>query len=166
MIYQAMVKLPLLVSSLLVATATDGVWWNTDGGSVTEQRDHDTVTCTMTLKGDDGQFEFAWSNKLPPRAVVEQKNWSFPSGYMWNVALRIGGTWLEHGDGTPNIPAMTGSTSIMFLLNQPIDDMLLAARDVAIKTPDRTFNINLAPKKIQALVAALHKCSALIGRPG
>jgi hypothetical protein len=44
--------------------------------------------------------------------------------------------------------------------------MLLSARDVAIKTPDRTFNINLAPKKIQALVAALHKCSALIGRPG
>ncbi len=166
MIYPAIAKLPLLTSSLLVAAASVTNWWSTPGGSVTEHRDGDAVTCVMTLKSDDGQFEFAWSNKLPPRVMVQQKSWSFPSGYMWNVAMRIGSTWLGHGDGTPNIPAMTGSTSLKFLINQPIDDMLLSAQELTIKTPDRMVNIDLAPKKIQALVTALHKCSAFIGRSG
>jgi hypothetical protein len=166
MIFPAVAKLPLLVPGLLVAAAGVTDWWNSAGGSVTEHHDGDTVTCVMTLKSDDGQFEFAWSNKLPPRVMVEQKSWSFPSGYMWNVAMRIGDTWLGHGDGTPNIPAMTGSTSLKFLIDQPIDDMLLSAQDLTIKTPDRMYNINLAPRKIQALVTALHKCSAFISRPG
>ncbi len=162
MIHPALLKIPLLVSSVLIASAADRVWWRTDGGAVIENRDGNAVTCTLTLNGNEGQFEFAWSNKLPPRAMVEQKSWSLPPGYMWSVAMRIGGTWLGHGDGTPNIPAMTGPASVQFLLNQPIDDMLLSARDIAIKTPDRAFDINLAPKKIRDLVDALHKCSALI----
>jgi hypothetical protein len=160
MINPALLKVSLLASSLLFATAADQVvWWRSDGGNVTEQRDRDAVTCTLSIHTDQAQLEFAWSNKLPPRAMVEQKGWSLPPGYMWTVAVRIGGTWLGNGDGTPNIPAMTGPTSVMFLVNQPIDDMLLSAQDVAIKTPDRSLAINLAPRKVQALVAALHKCS-------
>jgi hypothetical protein len=147
-----------------MTTATERVWWRTEGGTVIEHRDRDAVSCTLTLNSDEGQIAFTWGDNLPPRAIVERKNWSFPSGYMWNVAMRIGSNWLGNGDGEPNIPAMTGPTSIMFLLDQPIDDLLLSAPDVAVKTPDRTLDINLAPRKIRALVTALRKCSAFIGR--
>jgi hypothetical protein len=165
MIFAGLIRIPLIVSGLLTAaaTASDIPWWHTDAGDVVEHLDRDGVNCTLTLKSDHGQFEFAWNNKLPPRAIVERKVWQFPASYMWMVSLRIGNTWLGGGDGTPNIPALTGSDRLMFLLDQPIDGLLLSAHDIALRTPDRTFEIDLAADKIHALVAALRKCTAYIG---
>jgi hypothetical protein len=163
MIYTKLLALPLLPAILMPIAGSDRDWWRSDAGKVTEHRDRDGVTCTFVLQNDQGRFQFMWSNKLPPRAIVQRPNWSLPSDRMWTVSLRIGSTWLGNGDGTPNIPALTGPHRLMFLLGQPISDLLNDAQDLALQTPDRVFEISVPHRKMRPLVRALRRCTTLIG---
>jgi len=159
-----MMIMPLLLTNLLLTAANDTVWWNSDSGSVVEHRDRDAASCTLTLDDQHGQIVFVWDRAMPTRVAVTQRAWKNTPGQITNVAVRIGEVWLDHGDGVRNITAMTATSSYMFILNQPVDDLLLAARDIAVRTPDGGFQITLIPRKVQALVTALHKCQAVIAR--
>ncbi len=101
---------------------------------------------------------------MPPRAVVQRPNWNLPPSLMWSVSVRIGTTWLSNRDGTRDFPALTGRHSLMFLVDQPIEGLLDTAGDVAVQTPDRSFEMRIPREKMRALVVALRKCTALIGR--
>jgi hypothetical protein len=152
----------LFVSTLMVSGSSNRDWWRSDVGKVTEHRDEGGTTCTLLLKTDQGEFRFMWSDKLPPRAIVQRPDWNFPPNRMWNVSLRIGGTWLDSGDGTDNIPALTGSHSLMFLVRTPVGPLLNAGPDIAVRTADQTFEMNVPQHKMRKLMTALRKCTKQI----
>jgi len=156
----------IVLSGLLLANAADTVWWNNFEGRVREHRDQNTVTCTLTLQGQQSQVAFAWSNRLPLRVVVESKALNFRPGQISQIAMRIGDVWLARGDGKPNIPAMTASSAVMFILNEPLEDMLLSARYIEIRATDHPLTIDLVPSRIRDLVEALRGCNAVIARLG
>ena len=149
---------------LTISTGGDIDWWRSDTGKVTEHRDRDDITCTLLLKNHDGQFQFMWDNVLPLRVIVEQSSWNLPDSRMWTVSLRIGSAWLGGGNGDPDIPALTAPHGVMFVLNQPIMDMLGSARDVTVRTPAQDFGLSVPQNKMEPLVKALRKCTAQIKR--
>lgn len=157
-------RLSVLLSGLLLTPVSDTVWWNTEGGNVTQHRDKDDATCTLALENEQGRFEFVWDRNLPARITVARRGWNNPPDQITAVALRIGDAWLQNGNGKPNITAMTGASAYMFILNQPVDDLLLSADDIAIRTPDASFGISLIRTRMQSLVTALRKCRAVISR--
>jgi len=159
-----MFKIVLL--GLLLTNAADTVWWNSFGGSVKEHRDRNTVTCTLTLQDPQSQVAFTWSNRLPLRVVVESKALSFRPGEILQIAMRIGNVWLARGDGKPNIPAITAPSAVMLILNEPLENMLLSARDIEIHAPDHPLTIDLVPSQTRNLVEALRDCNAVIARLG
>jgi hypothetical protein len=164
-----MIRSSLLLPALLLTPVADTVWWNTEGGNVTQHRDQDDVTCTLTLENDQGRFQFVWDRNLPARITVSRQGWRNVPDQITTVAMRIGDGWLEHGNGKPNITAMTGGSAYMFILNQPIDDLLLSADDIAIRTSesrfgDSGFGMSLTRGRMQGLVTALRKCRAVISR--
>jgi hypothetical protein len=159
-----MLRLPILLSGLLLTPVADTVWWNTNGGNVSERRDSETATCTLRIDNDDGQFRFAWDRELPARITVSNNDWKFQPDEIATVAMRIGNVWLAGGDGTPNIPAITGPSAFMFILNQPVDELLLSADEIAVNTADTRFGIILIRSKINDLIVALRKCRSAISR--
>ncbi len=164
MIHAKLLALPFLAFGLVIATGRDRDWWRSDAGKVTEHRNGDGVTCILLLRSNQGQFQFMWSNKLPPRAIVEQPSWSLTPGQMSTVSLRIASTWLGKAEGRADIPAVTGRQSLMFLLDQPIDQLLNDAHDLAVQTPAGPFEMSVPPAKMRPLVKALRKCTAQIRR--
>jgi hypothetical protein len=159
-----MFNLPAALSAFLLVNAVDTVWWNSFAGSVVEHRDRDAVTCTLTLKDQQNQVTFAWSNRLPLRVVINSDVLRFPPDQLSQVAIRIGDIWLAGGDGEPNIPAMTASSGIMFILNESVRDMLLSARRIDIRAPDRSLAMKLRPAWTKDLIEATERCNAVITR--
>jgi hypothetical protein len=80
--------------------------------------------------------------------------------------MRIGDVWLENGDGTPNITAMTARSALMIIPSQPVDDLLPAAEEIEIKTQDMRFEVRVTRGKMRGLLKALDKCRAAIGLSG
>lgn len=159
-----MLMLPILLSSLVLTPVKDELWWRTPGGEVTEHRDRTTADCTLRLDSDAGSLAFIWARTLPTRVVVEKPGWTIAPDRITTVAIRIGDVWLDGGDGTPNIPAMTGSSAVMLVLNRSIDTQLQTASDFTINAPDIRFGIRLTRLKMQALLTALDKCRQAIAR--
>jgi hypothetical protein len=158
-----MLRLHILLSGLLVTPAADTVWWHTNGGSVIEQRTADSASCTLTVNNSEGRFAFIWDRQMPTRVMVTRQDWALPPDQITSVALRLGDVWLADGDGAPNIAAMTGTSAVMFILNQPIDDLLSSANEIVVRTPNARFGITLIRGKMTALMTALHRCRAAIG---
>jgi hypothetical protein len=157
-------RLPLVLASVLLVNTVDTIWWAGRGGMVTEHRDRDTVTCMLTLKDGQNQANIAWSNRTPVRAVFESQRLRLPPDQIGEVGVRIGNTWLQGGDGKPNIPALTAPSSIMFVVSEPITDILASAHTVDIRGFGHSFSIRLAPNPMKALVNALARCTAVISR--
>jgi hypothetical protein len=157
-----MFRVAAVLSTLLIPAAGDTDWWHTNGGHVVGHRDQAGLTCTLTLENDQGRIAFAWTDGLPLRAMVERDDWHLQADDISHVAMRIGDTWLADGDGKPNITALTGRSALMFVVNEPIDDRLLAAREIAVVTPREQFSMGLLPSKVKDLVKALRRCRALI----
>ena len=160
------IKLPIVLSGLLVANAVDTVWWSGHAGSVIEHRDQHEVTCTLMLKDERNQLNFAWSNPLPLRVVFDSAALRLAPDKVAQIAVRVGEVWLAHGDGKPNIPVMTASSSIMFILNEPIEEALLRAHDISIRADDQYITMKLMPSGVKDLVGALGRCNAVIARMG
>ena len=158
-----MLRVSLLLSGLLVTPAADTVWWQTNGGNVTHHGGENTQTCTLTIENDTGQFAFVWDSNLPAHIMVAQPVWRFPSDQTTTVAMRIGNVWLENGNGTPNITAVTARSALMIIPDQPFDDLLLSADEIVVRTSDTQFGILLTREKMTALLAALRRCRASIG---
>lgn len=161
-----MLKLPLLASALLLTAATDTVWWRSDAGTVIGHRTGSGVTCTLTLHNGPTEMRFAWSTGLPTRAIVQRADWQFQPGNMLDIAVQVGAVWLGRGDGAPNIPAMTGPSSLMFVANDDVEDLLRQTPRVQISTQAATAGITVPEGKMQALARALDRCRALIRSSG
>ena len=152
----------MLASAFLLVASADTVWWNSTAGTVVGHRDGDATTCTMTLQGDDMQVRFAWSANLPPRAVVERRDWHFPPGGMLDIAVQIGDVWLGDRNGVPNLPSMTGPSAVMFIANGEVDRLILGTRRIRVVTASSAFDMTLEPARTRPLLAALDRCRALI----
>jgi hypothetical protein len=152
----------LLGPTLVNASPTDRDWWRSEAGKVTEHRNAQDTTCTLVLKNDKGQFQFMWSDTLPPYAIVERPEWTLPLNRMLTVSLRIGNTWLKSPNGSANFPALTEPHGLMFLLSQPVEELLSGAQDLAFQAPDQTFEMPLPRPKVRQLMKALHRCNAQI----
>lgn len=152
----------LLAPTLASATPTDRDWWRSKVGKVTEHRDDRDTVCTLVLKNDTGDVQFMWSHTLPPYAIVERPDWSLPLNRMLTVSLRIGNTWLKSSNGSSDLPALTEPHGLMFLLTQPVEDLLSDAQDLTFQAPDKTFEMPLPHPKVRELVKALHRCNAQI----
>jgi hypothetical protein len=159
-----MLRLSVVLSALVLTPVADTVWWNTTGGNVKQHRDQDGASCTLVVENESGQFTFVWDLNLPAYATVTHEDWAFPPGQITAVAVKIGDVWLERGNGAPNLMAMTGASSLRFVLNQPVDELLRTGREVAIRTTDMGFAVTLPGTTMRALVTALRKCRAAIGR--
>ncbi len=159
-----LLALPLLTSTLAIATGGGRDWWRSDFGKVTEHREGDNVTCTLVVKSNDDQVRFMWNKDLPLRIIIERPEWDLPPGQMWPVSVRIGDTWLVDGIGGSNIPALTGSHALKFLFHQPIDGLLDSAQQITVRAPDRTFDMTIPQRKMRQLVRALRKCLAQMKR--
>lgn len=160
------IKLPMVLAGLLLANTADTVWWNGRAGSVVERRDQHEVTCALTLKDERNQLTFAWSNRLPLRGVFSSGALRLAPDQMAHIAVRIGDVWLAHGDGQPNIPVMTTSSGVMFILDEQVEHMLLLAPEIGIRVGDQRITMKLMPSKVKDLVDALKKCNAVIARTG
>jgi hypothetical protein len=157
-------RLPILISSLLLAPVADTVWWRTPGGNVTQHREQDTSTCTLDINNGQGGFAFVWDHEQPTRVIAAQEGWRLASNQITTISMRIGDVWLEDGNGAPNIMAMTGPSEFKFIVNQPIDDLLVSADEIAIRTPESQFAVYMPVSKMKALVTALHRCRASASR--
>jgi hypothetical protein len=160
------IKLPIVLSGLLLVNATDTVWWTSSAGSVAEHRDQNAVTCTLTLKDERNRFIFAWDNNLPLRVVFDSGALRLPPDQIAQIAMRIGDVWLAHGNGEPNIPVMTAASSVMFILDEPVEKALLQARDISLRAADQYITMKLMPRGVKDLIDALAKCNAIIARMG
>lgn len=149
-----------LAPALISATHADIRWWHSEAGNVTEYRDGKSLTCTLALNSDQGEFQFMWSDSLPPYAIVQRPDWTLPLNHMATASLRIGDTWLTTADGSRNLPALTEPHGLMFLLDQPVQNLLKDAQDLALQTPDRTFELKIPHPRMQPLVKALRRCMA------
>jgi hypothetical protein len=157
-----MIRLPLIVSAFLLAAASDTVWWRSDAGTVIGHRSGEAVTCTLMLAGDASQLQVSWSTGMPTRAVFERRSWRFQAGNVLDIAVRVGGTWLGHGSGAPNIPAMTGTSALMFVASDDIGSLLKQAADIQIEVGSWQADIAVPPAKMSALMQAADRCRALI----
>ena len=157
---------PPILWNLMVTPVADTVWWRTSGGEVTQHSEQNIVNCTLTIENDQGKFAFVWNRDLPASIMVTQQVWRFPSEQTTTAAVRIGDVWLEHGNGTPNMTAMTAKAALMVIPNQPFDHLLPSADEVVVRTPDAQFGILLLREKMTPLIAALRKCRAAIGLRG
>jgi hypothetical protein len=160
------IKLPILLSGLLLAGAADTVWWNGRAGSVVEHRDQHEVICTLTLKDERNRLTFAWSNHLPLRVVFDSGALRLAPDQIAQIAVRIGDVWLAHGNGKPNIAVMTAASSVMFILNERVEEALLQARDIGIRAADQYITMTLMPNGVKDLVDAVRRCNAVIAQSG
>jgi hypothetical protein len=159
-----MLRLSIFLSGLLVTPVADTVWWHTDGGSVTQRSDQSAQTCTLTIENNEGRFAFVWDRTLPAHIMAAQPLWRFAANQSTTAAMRIGNFWLDNGNGTPNMTAIAGRSAMMFVPDQPFDNLLSSADEIVIRTPDtRQFGILLTREKMTPLVAALRKCRASLG---
>lgn len=159
-----MLRFPVLIASLLLTPVADTVWWRTTGGSVIQHRERGQASCTLTLENESGRIEFVWEDSLPVHVTATQPDWMFSSNQLTTVSVRIGDVWLDGGDGSPNIMAMTGQSALMFVLNQPVGDLLRAARGVAVHTVDSRLEVTLDHRRMQDLAKRLGRCREVIGR--
>jgi hypothetical protein len=156
----------LLAVTLLTAAPADTVWWRSDAGTVIGHRSGDAVTCTLTLDGGPTQARFVWSSGLPTRAVIQHPGWRFQPGSVIDIAVQVGPVWLGGGNGAPNIPAMTGQSSLMFVAADAVDDLLRRAQRLRVAAPVPDAEIALATGKMEALTAGVQRCRRLIRPAG
>jgi hypothetical protein len=158
-----MIRLKLLFAAAGVLVASgDTVWWNSTAGSVVQHRDADTVTCSMTLKSDAMQVHFIWGAGLPPRVVVERGDWRFQPGSMMDIAMQIGDLWIGDRNGTAAVPAMTGASSVMFVVKPDVERPLDGATRLRVVTASSGYDMALEPSRVRALLAGLYRCQAQI----
>lgn len=157
--------LPLLHLSGLLAWTTpvmaETVWWHTEGGTVTERHDNTITSCE--LKFEDGAHSrsiiFEWQSKVPFHVMLWQSNWDYPRNTALSSSMQIGRTSLGS-----DIVSMGYGPAIVFLLTQPIEDLLLAGDLITVNTKDdgkntSEFSLQLpSHAKIASLIIALHQC--------
>lgn len=153
-----MLKVAAALSGLLLTAATGTVWWRTEGGSVIGSRNGPNMTCTLTMEDPSARVSFAWEQGLPLRVTVEGTAWQLQPEVITPIAVRIGADWLASGDGSPNITALTNRAGFMFVVEEPIEDRLLAAREVTVQTPAGKVSIGLPATRMRSLMTALDKC--------
>ncbi|MFO1026020.1 MAG: hypothetical protein U1E70_12590 [Acetobacteraceae bacterium] len=161
-----MLTLPLLAAAILAAAPADTVWWRSDAGTVIGHHSSGGLTCTLTLDGGSTEARFVWSSGLPTRAVIQNPSWRFQPGSFLNLAVQIGPAWLGGGNGAPNIPALTGPSSLMFVAADGVDDLLRQARRLRVAAPVPDAEIVVSAGKMEALIAGLERCRRHIPAAG
>ncbi len=153
------VKVSLLLTSFFVITPiADTIWWNTSGGRVVGHKDERGTSCTLFLTNSDGTISFTWEPDKQPLMSVIKSDWQFADNDV-NVAVRIGTTWLDNGNGSPNIEAIETKSSVLFQLDQSIDDLLYSSDQIqVIVGNDAYFQMALPKDKMNALMAGVKKC--------
>ena len=157
--------IPMLISGLLFVTpVTDTVWWNTQGGKVTEHRDQTGATCSLMLYDQAGSVVFEWTN--PDRILVTaiDWNWQFPADWKLPVAMQVGDVWLSSGGDSAVLQAVAHGNAVTFTSDQSVDGLLSTADHVVVKTTDSQLAIKLNQIKMGALLSHLGQCRDVMAR--
>ena len=153
-----MLKVAAMLSSVVLTAASGTVWWRTEGGSVIGSRNGPNMTCTLTMEDPSARMTFAWEQGLPLRATVEGTAWRVEPEAIARIAVRVGADWLANGDGSANITALTSRAGFMFVIEEPLEERLLSAREVTVQTPAGKVSVGLPASRMRSLLAALDKC--------
>jgi len=148
----------LLSSSLFVTFVKDTVWWNTPGGNVTEHRDRNVASCSLTLYNDDGSVTFEWDDPGKVLVTAVDKKWAFPDTGRMPVAMQLGDVWLSNHGGSAVIDAVGHGRAIGFVANQAVDDLLRQAGKIVIKTKGVDLTITLTRSKTRVLLSRMNDC--------
>jgi hypothetical protein len=153
-----------VIVGLITIDVNDTVWWNTPGAKVIEHRNGSNLSCTLLFTNRDGVVALEWSFNGELNMALTKEDWKF-SKKDSHVAVRIGDTWLNNGDGQTNIEAIDDDTTVLFQLPQPIDDLLFASDQITVKIDDEAFfTMTLPTTKMSALKAGVSRCRDLIGK--
>ena len=150
----------LLFAASLVLPVTDTVWWQTPGGSVTEVHDAKRAECSLTFYDSQQQFVFTWQRGQPFHGFAVRDDWHFDRNTKMTVNLKIGSHLIA------NQAAEGADRTIVFLVGQPIDDLLTDASQITVQTSAAETMIKLPPSsKVAALMVGLHRCRAALNLP-
>lgn len=149
-----------LTASLLTWNVASTVWWNTPGGRVTEQHDATHAECTMTLYDAHREVAFTWGRNQPFHGIAAQPGWDFPADMSMRVALQFGDHRLS--DRT----ALGGGESVAFMIDQPIDELLMNAGSIAVDPGSAVMAMPLPPaSRMASLVSAAQRCRRALALP-
>jgi len=148
----------LLSSSLFVTSVKDTVWWNTPGGKVTEHRDRNAASCSLTLYNDDGSVTFEWDDPGKVLVTAVDKKWEFPDTGRMPVAMALGDVWLSNHSGSAIIDAVGHGHAIGFVANEEVDDLLRQAGKIVVKTKSVDLTITLTHSKTRVLLSRMGDC--------
>lgn len=158
-----MFRLPLFLAGLMtILPVADTVWWSTPSGQVIEHKEGSIAECTLTLRDDYTTSYWVWRHDEPTHAMVRRGDWHFGDDAPLEIAMQIGPVWLGRGNGAPNLTALGRDTTVIFLVEQPIDDLLLAADQLTINVDKSTYSIRLQHAKMVSLILALRRCRSAI----
>ncbi len=142
----------LLASYLTITPIADTIWWNTAGGRVVGHKDEHGSSCTLFLTNSDGTISFTWEPDKQTFMSIIKPDWQFADSDV-SVAVRIGDVWLDNGNGSPNIEAIESKSSVLFQLNQSVDDLLHSSDQIqVIVGTDAYFQMSLPNGKMNALM--------------
>jgi hypothetical protein len=150
----------LLLNSVTLA-AGNTIWWNTVGGSVVEHEENG-YSCILTLTNSDGVVEFIWQTNKQTQMGVIRQDWNLPKREV-KVAVKLGDTWLDAGQGLPNIDAIQGGDIVVMALTDSVDAALQASDGITVKIDnEQYFSMALTKRKMTALLQGVRKCRASI----
>lgn len=154
----------ILATSLFVQPIADTVWWNTVGARVTEHRDQQGASCSLTFFNDNGTVAFQWDKNGETSLTANDRAWNFRDDPHVPVAVQVGGTWLSNGGNSAIIDASANGDTITAQLTHPPDGLLVTADRVEVKTATDTLSIAVSPFRLGRIVDRLRRCQAVIVR--
>ncbi len=157
-------SIPLLMGPLLASQVKDTVWWETPGGKVTEHRDSSGASCSLMLYNDAGSVFFQWTDGGTILATAIDWNWQFPEDSPMPVAMQLGNEWWSNGGDSAIIQGEGHGNAITFVLNKPIEDHLITADHITIKTKAAELSISLTLSKLNKLLSRARQCRDVTGR--
>ena len=150
----------LLCGALLVAptsaSATDTVWWRTDGAVVMQQMNE----CLLYFYTKERAAIFTWRADGSETIAFQDDRFHFGDEH-FTVGMRIDDHYLTGdlvGDGTDGL--------LIVALPHPIDQLLPHASEVQIRAANDKFDydvtVPLLTAKIPALLTAVGKCRTVL----
>ncbi len=148
----------LLSGFLFTMPVKDTVWWQTPGGTVTEHRSPTDTSCSLMLYDEDGSVTFEWNDPNRVFVTAIDWDWQFPDNWRVPVAMRLGEVWLSAHGNSAVIEAVGHGNSVAFATDQAVDELLLPANRIDVRTTDKEMSIKLQSSKVEVLLSRMRKC--------
>lgn len=114
----------------------------------------------MMLYNESREVVFTWGRNQPLHGFASQQGWNFPSDASMRVTLTFGTQPL------PDRTALGRGEAVLFMVDQPIDDLLLSSGSIGVNPGTTATTIALPPaSRMASLVSAAQRCRQALSLP-